>query len=103
MIALFKRLPNLAGAPLILAFATLVASCEKSGVAGHEKMVALLAKEAERTSLFDNRVGQFQAPALRRQLARLAGAEPRLRWPVLRGLASEESRLGNIECGDKAL
>ena len=103
MIALLRQLPNPAGALLIparaalAASAALLASCEESGVAGHEKMVALLAKEADRRSLLDNRVGQFQAPALRHQLARLAGAEPRLRWPVLRGLASEESRLGNID------
>ncbi len=84
-----------------MASATLVVSCEKSGVAGHEKMVALLSKEAKRTSLFDNRVGQFQAPALRRQVAGMAGAEPRLRWPVLRGLASEESRLGNLDAAIK--
>ncbi len=97
MAALLQQLRNLAGALLILPFATLLVSCEKSGEAGHQKMVELLSQVAAKTSRFDNRVGQFMAPTLRRQLAGLAHAEPRTRWPVLRDLASEESRLGNID------
>ena len=104
MVLLPQQVRNLVGALLILASAMLAASATlaapagESEDAGQKKMVALLAGVKARTSEHNIYVGQGHAPRLRRQLASLApDAHPSKRWPVLRALAAEESRLGNID------
>ena len=99
-----QQFPKLVGALLLLVAGSLsvpvalAAPGRDSEEAGHKKMVALLAQVMARTSADNIYVGERNVPALRRRLASLGpDSEPRVRWPLLRTLASEESRLGNMD------
>ncbi len=80
----------------ILSASAALAAPWDSEEAGHKKMVTLLAQVMAKTSADNIYVGERHVPALRRQLASL-GPDAETRWSVLRTLATEESRLGNMD------